>query len=157
MSNLKNTIELSLPMDASFRWSVGTCMERFFAGLGERKLVGVACPRCERVFVPPRMICERCFAETRDWVEVGPAAEVVSFTIANVEVDPTAGGLRDLGEPAILALIKPDGAHSAFVHHVLEAAPGDMRAGMKLEPVWSPEPAGDLSGLLGFRPAGAGG
>ena len=157
MSDLENTVELTIPMDAEFHWSVGSYMERFFAGLGEHKLLGIRCPGCGRVFVPPRMICERCFAETEEWVEVGPAAVAVSFTVAGVEVDPKSGGLRDLEEPAILALIKPDGADSAFVHRVLEAGPGDMREGMALEPVWSPQPAGDLSGLLGFRPAGAGG
>ena len=157
MSDLENTVELTIPMDAEFHWPVGSYMERFFAGLGERKLLGVRCPGCGRVFVPPRMICERCFAETEEWVEVGPKATAVSFTVASVEVDPKTGGLRDLDKPEVLALVKPDGADSAFVHRVLEAEPGDMREGMALEPVWSAQPSGDLDGLLGFRPAGAGG
>ncbi len=156
MSDLKNTVELSLPMDANFRWSVGSYMERFFAGLGEKKLVGIRCPRCAKVFVPPRMICEHCFAETQEWVEVGPKAVVVAFTIAHVEVDAKAGGLRDLEEAAVIALIQPEGADSAFVHRVREVRPEDMREGMALEPVWAAEPAGDLADLLCFRPAEGG-
>ncbi|RJP34466.1 MAG: Zn-ribbon domain-containing OB-fold protein [Actinobacteria bacterium] len=156
MSELRNAREISLPMDASFRWSVGEYMERFFAELGEEKLVGIRCPSCRKVFVPPRMVCEYCFAETEGWVEVGPRATVVAFTVAHVEVDPKSGGLRDLEVPRIVALIRPDGADSAFVHRVYEVGPEDMQVGMKLEPVWTAEPCGYLFDLPCFRPVKGG-
>ncbi len=152
MPELKNTRELGIPMDATFRWSVGACMETFIGGLGKRKLLGIRCPRCDRVFVPPRMICERCFAETEEWVEVGPMASTVACTTAFVRVDAKAGGLLELDRPEILALIKPDGADSAFVHRVFEILPEDMREDIRLEAMWTAQPSGDLTDLLGFRP-----
>ena len=153
MPELKNARELQIPMDATYRWSVGACMERFFEGLASRSLVGISCPSCGRVYVPPRMICESCFVETSGWRELGGGGSVEGFTVAHVGVDGAAGGLRDLDEPEIIALIRPDGADSAFVHRVREARPEDMRAGMKVEAVWAAEPAGDLSDILYFRPA----
>jgi uncharacterized OB-fold protein len=146
--------EVQIPMDASYRWSVGAGMEKFFSELGRGQIVGVKCPRCNRVFVPPRMICEYCFAETGEWMELGSLATVTAFTVAYVEVDGAAGGLRDLEEPRIIALIQPEGADSAFVHRVGEISPEEMRVGMKVEAVWSGEPHGDLFDLLYFRPAG---
>lgn len=154
MGELERAKELSLPMDASFRWSVGECMEEFYQGLGKRKLLASVCPSCGKVYVPPRTICERCYAETSEWREVGDGGTVEAFTVAHVEVDPKEGGLRDLEGSEIIALIRPDGADSAFAYRVDEAAPEDMRTGMRVEAVWAAEPEGALSDLLYFRPAG---
>lgn len=143
--------ELRIDIDAAFNWSVGAHMERFIRGLGERKLLGVRCPKCERVLVPPRKICERCFAETDEWVEVGPQAAVETFTIGYVKVDK-AGGLKDLDEPQAYGLIKPDGADTSFVHRIVVADPVEVVDSMRVEAVWMDRPVGDLSDLEYFKP-----
>lgn len=152
MTDSGDVRELSIDIDASYNWSVGARMERFIRGLGERKLLGIRCPECRRVFVPPRKICERCFAETDDWVEVGPGGTVLSFTVGHVELDEKAGGLVDLDEPRVYGLIKPDGADTSFVHRIGEAEPGEVSGSMRVEAVWADPTAGTLSDLLYFKP-----
>lgn len=153
MQDIEGVVELSLPMDASYNWSVGGCMERFFGGFKDKVLLGIKCPDCGKVFVPPRMICEDCFAETEGWVELDAAGTVEGYTIGYVEVDQKAGGLTDLEEPEIIALIKPEGADTCLLHRIAETRPEDIKVSMRVRAVWAEETKGELSDLRYFKPA----
>lgn len=147
-----NVKELKIDIDASFHWSVGGHMETFIKGLADRKLWGSRCPNCKRVMVPPRKICDRCFCETSEFLEVGPAGTVMSFTVGHVEVNRKDGGLEEVEEPEVYALIKPDGADTSFVHRLVGAEPELVSTSMKVTAVWSESPDGDLSDLRYFEP-----
>ncbi|MBU1669965.1 MAG: Zn-ribbon domain-containing OB-fold protein [Actinobacteria bacterium] len=152
MTDLENVRELGIDIDATYSWSVGASMERFVRGLADRRLLGARCPKCSRVLVPPRKVCERCFVETDEWVEVGPGGTVVSFTVGEVELDGKAGGFKDLDVPVVTGLIKPDGADTAFVHVIGEADPREVACSMRVEAVWADEAGGALSDLRYFKP-----
>lgn len=154
MDEPQNTRALSLPMDAGYQWSVGEHMERFYEGLKERRFLGARCPSCQRVYVPPRMICEGCFQKTTEWREVGSEGVVLACSIAHVCVDTRVGGLADLEEPLAIALIRLDGADSALVHRVGGTAPTQVAPGTRVRAVWAGETTGDLSDLKCFEPAG---
>ncbi|MCG3108926.1 hypothetical protein L3N51_01216 [Metallosphaera sp. J1] len=51
-------------------YTVGPDGEAFLRGLREGKILGRKCPRCGRVYVPPRLYCEYCFLENGEYVEV---------------------------------------------------------------------------------------
>jgi uncharacterized OB-fold protein len=144
--------ELRIDADAQYNWSVGARMERFIRGLGERKLLGIRCPSCNRVFIPPRMICGKCFEQTEEWVEVGPEGTVEGYTVGYVSVDDDAGGLRSLSEPEVVALVKPDGADSSMVHRIGGAGPDEIEVSMRVKAVWADKTAGDLADLVCFGP-----
>ncbi|MEM4372343.1 MAG: zinc ribbon domain-containing protein, partial [Metallosphaera sp.] len=42
-------------------YTAGPDGEKFLRGLREGKILGRKCPRCGRIYVPPRMYCEDCF------------------------------------------------------------------------------------------------
>ena len=60
--------------DAEFPYdySAGRYASYFFKKLKEeKKIMGIRCPKCERVFVPPRPVCGYCFVKNTDWVDLG--------------------------------------------------------------------------------------
>lgn len=74
----------------------------------EGKVLGIRCPKCERVLAPPRPICDRDFIETEGWVELGSTGTLELFTIMYLAID----GLPE--PPYVLAYVKPEGADTAI-------------------------------------------
>ena len=80
----------------------------------EGKILASRCPTCGRVFLPPRMTCERCFVRADEWVELPDTRTVHSFTDAHVKVGK-GGDLEDLESPEIIAMVMHDGADTCLV------------------------------------------
>ena len=140
----------SIPINPVFNWSVGNWMENFYDGMKEGKLLGSKCPACGRVFLPPRMICERCFARAEEWVELPATGTVQACTKASVKVAEN-GDLVDLEAPEIIAMVKHDGADTCIAAR-LEGA--DASVGMRVEAVINPDADNVLDLLAAYRPSG---
>ncbi|MHB8605030.1 MAG: Zn-ribbon domain-containing OB-fold protein [Thermoplasmatota archaeon] len=96
--------------DIHYKHAAGAHATRFLAALrDEQKIYGVRCTSCSRVLVPPRSFCERCFAETGDWVTVASEGVVETCTI-QYEAFP---GLPE--PPYAVGLVRLDGADSAML------------------------------------------
>lgn len=147
--DLQNVMRFGLPLAPAFAWSVGNWMEQFFDGLKEKKIIASKCGKCGRVYLPPRMICERCFTKTEEWVELPETGTVEAFTEAHVKVDSN-GELEDLPEPEIIALIKHDEADTCLAATV-EAR--NASVGMRVKAVWNDAPKGVLDAISCYRPA----
>ena len=52
--------------------------------LGEHKLMGVRCPTCDQLYVPPRGICPACHSDQLEWVELSGEGTVAAFTVINI-------------------------------------------------------------------------
>lgn len=152
-SSLKNVDVVQIPAAPVFGWSVGNYMERFFDGMREGRMMGVKCPECGRIYLPPRMICERCFAKNQEWVELPSRGTVESFTVAFVEVAED-GELADIDPPRVIAMVKHDGADTCIAAPVDGLEPEKAEVGMKVEAVLDPEAENALELLAGYRPAG---
>lgn len=99
--------------DIKYDHSAGETASRFLRALrDDGAILGTHCPDCERVLVPPRGFCERCFVDTTDWIQVGPEGHVESFTVA-----PRSLGAGPEG-PLALAYVQFDGADTAMVNLV---------------------------------------
>ena len=84
------------------RYTPGVAGEVFFTALrDEGVLLGSRCGRCDLVYAPARSFCERCFSGLVPDTEVGPGGELVSFTIAFVDVDGAS-----LEEPIVYGLVR---------------------------------------------------
>ncbi len=140
----------SIPINPVFNWSVGNWMENFYDGMKEGKILGSKCPACGRVFLPPRMICERCFARAEEWVELPATGTVQACTKAAVSVAEN-GDLVDLEAPEIIAMVKHDGADTCIAAR-LEG--DDASVGMRVEAVLNPDADNVLDLLAAYRPAG---
>ncbi len=114
----------------SYRWPAGRIGGRFLDVLRkEGRFVGLRCPRCRKVTVPPRPRCAVCRLPSEDWVTVGPQGYVTTWT------------RRPRG---IFALVRLDGADTAILHRLVDV--DEPHSGLRVAPV-----LGD--GLLGFKPA----
>jgi hypothetical protein len=130
------------------RYTPGIAGEVFLTALRDRGvLLGSRCSTCAYTYVPARAFCERCFAELAPDVEVGPAGELVAFTISFVDAD---GDLLD--EPVTYGLVRLDGADAVLVHRVLEPPDGEpLEVGRRVEAVMGAERTGSILDLEGFR------
>jgi acetyl-CoA C-acetyltransferase len=136
-------------LGARYSWDAGVAVGRFLDGLRAGKILGRECRSCERILVPPRMFCERCFRETDRWIEVEHTGAVQTYSICHVSWD-----MQPLESPEIPAVVSIDGSDGGLLHLLGEVDPDDVRIGMDVEAVW--KPVGDRTGSIldidHFRP-----
>jgi hypothetical protein len=131
-------------------YTMGIAGERFFREIKDRgRLVGTHCSECDITYVPPRLYCERCFAQLGDWVEVGTQGRVCTYTLLHTALD----GSR-LEEPEIIAFVQLDGADGGLIHRLGEVAPDQVEIGLRVEAVFKEkaERAGSILDIEYFRP-----
>ena len=121
--------------ELSYAWDTGEAISRYLEELKEGRLIARSCHKCQRVMIPPRMFCERCFRPTDDWVYVKATGTVNTFSLCYVSWD-----VHRLKQPEIPAVIEIDGASPGMgiLHLVRKVAPKDVRIGMRVAAVWKP-------------------
>ena len=131
-------------------YTAGVAGQIFFLALKQRgELVATRCLRCEQVYFPARLFCERCFAELTEQVTLKPEGTIQSFTCLYVDRD--GGPLRP---PLPLALVQLDGATSVCLHKLLDVSdPGQITIGDRVSVVIKPpiECTGSILDIVGFR------
>src|SRR5437660_670470 len=132
-----------------YAWDTGEAIGRYLAELKEGRLIARACRKCERVMIPPRMFCERCFAELKEQVEVKRTGRLVSYTVCYVDHD----GARLRG-PVALGLVQLDGATTFFLHYLLGINdPREVKIGCRVETIIKAKAkrVGSILDIEGFR------
>ena len=129
--------------DMPYDYHAGFYYSRFLKELRDNKrIVGVKCPECGKVYVPPRMVCRDCFVTMEEFVPVKDEGTLLAFTVTNFAyTDTTTGGPK--GIPYTAAYIKLDGADSNIVHCLDETDETRIKAGMRVRAVFSSERTGD--------------
>lgn len=132
-------------VNLSFNYAAGEAASRFLIALRDKKkIMGTRCPSCQRVLVPARSFCPRCFVDTSDWVEVGPAGTLVALAPAS----------RLQGAPTTLpiGLIRLDGADTSLVHFIGEADFDALRIGLRVVAVFAESRSGHILDVAYFKP-----
>jgi uncharacterized OB-fold protein len=137
--------KLALP----YQYFAGRTGSKFLIALrDEKKIQGVRCDQCGKVFVPPRSACERCRIDiSNNWVEVGPMGTVTGFTVVRYK-EPH----QPLEPPYIQALIQLDRADTPLVHIVRGVGPSQMRVGLRVRPVFARKATNTILDVDHFRP-----
>jgi uncharacterized OB-fold protein len=137
--------KLALP----YQYFAGRTGSRFLISLrDEKKIKGVRCEKCDKVFVPPRSTCERCFSEISDnWVELKNKGTVTGFTVVRFK-EP----YQPAEPPYILALIQLDGADTPLAHIVKDVPINEMRVGLEVEPAFAEKTTSTIMDIDHFRP-----
>ncbi|RPI97169.1 MAG: Zn-ribbon domain-containing OB-fold protein, partial [Spirochaetales bacterium] len=139
--NVNRPFEVDQHITAMSRYYAGRIGSRFYIELRDRqKIMGIKCPKCGRVYAPPRQMCGPCFYPMNegDMVEIGPMGTVVSYT--RVEYD---SAVMPRKYPSIYTLIQLDGADTALPHF-LECGAETVEPGMRVEPVFAEERKGNI-------------
>lgn len=99
--------------DITYHHSAGTTGSYFFETLeNEGRLVGKKCDDCQRILMPPRSFCDRCFVETNAWVKLGTTGNLEAFTI----VYQGFQGLPD--PPYAIGYVVIEGASTAILNFI---------------------------------------
>jgi uncharacterized OB-fold protein len=131
-----------------YQYSVGRIGSKFMVALrDDRTIMGIRCATCDRVYVPPRAICSRCFGQLDQWVELeGPG------TLRNYTVIRYALPIHPVKPPFAYGIIQLDGADTALTHLLGDVDVDAITMGMRLQPVFRDERQGNILDIAYFRP-----
>jgi uncharacterized protein len=134
-----------------FLWSIGKFGSKFLTELRDnRRIVGIRCPKCRQVLVPPRPVCGACFVPMDELVELSGEGAVETFTVLTFGfVDPDTGIQRPV--PYTWAFIKLDGSDNAFTHYLAETDPAKLKVGMRVRAVFEEERSGHVLDIKHFE------
>ncbi len=106
-------VEIPGEWNISYRYSAGLTAGRFFSELKDGpRFLGTRCPKCNRVYLPPRSFCERCFVKIEDWVDLGFEGTIETFTLVQEKFE----GFPD--PPYVVAFVKIEGADTSIVNFI---------------------------------------
>jgi uncharacterized OB-fold protein len=143
---------------SKYAWDAGLAISIFLDGLKEGKLLGMRCPECRRIVVPPRAFCELCFHPINDWIELPDTGKINTYSVSYVNWDATRRQT-----PEVAAVIEIDGTSPGVgilhllgeVGDTLEEITTRLKLGTPVQAVWKPseEREGAITDIRYFRPA----
>lgn len=143
-------VSLVHELNVTWRYSSGHAMERFLAGLAERRLEALACSGCGRRYLPPRPFCGECRRRLTRWVPVRDEGALAAWTVVHLPIlDARTGEPRPV--PYGMGLIALDGADTTLNHYLAEADPERLEIGLRVRAVWRDELRGALDDIRHFE------
>ena len=131
-----------------YSWQAGETASYFLTQLrDERKIWGKRCPKCEKVFLPPKKSCPFCFVDTDQWVELSDEGEIETFTIVRRDTP-----IQPMKSPFAYAVIRLGGASTGLIHMLGEVEADQIKEGMRVKAVFSEERKGSLLDIAYFKP-----
>ena len=150
---------------AKYLFTAGQALSRFLKGLKEGKILGVRCPVCGRVYVPPRAYCEYCHVPTSEWVELPGTGVVHTAVVSYIATDRSR-----MEKPEIVGVIRLDAPgykedsyeFAGLFHKLCGVTPEQVMdgsvIGMRVKPRWKPpeERTGSITDIECFEPVEGG-
>ena len=131
-----------------YRYYAGATGSKFFVELRDNKrIMGIRCPQCNRVYVPPRSTCVHCFAKLDEWIELDGRGTLESYTIVHYPLP-----VHPLSPPFAYGIIKLDGADTGLTHFLGEFEPEELEIGMRVKPVFKEKREGSILDIKYFKP-----
>lgn len=135
------------PISLRYSYTPGQAAGRFLRSMQQGRVVGQRCPRCSKVYLPPRGACSMCGVATEEEVELSGKGTVTTFCVTQI---PSPG----LVPPYVTAWIRLDGADITSMFLVQDCDPAEVRLGMRVEAVWvePEEREPNIANIRYFRP-----
>ena len=134
---------------SNFQVTVGNTGHAFLVELRDNKtIMGIKCPSCKKVYVPPRLHCPACFVKMSEWVKLSGKGTLETFTIVRYP-EP----YMPKEPPFAYGVIKLDGADTGLVHLLGGVELNKIKVGMKLEPVFKEKREGSILDIEHFKPS----
>jgi len=131
-------------------YSAGAVGSRFLRELRDKKrIMGMRCPTCNRVYVPARSVCKDCFGQLDEWVEVSDRGTVLSYSVCH-QPNP----VQPVEAPLVYGIIQLDGADTGLVHMLGELDFEQLRIGMRVQAVFKEERVSSILDIKYFKPLG---
>jgi len=136
--------------DSIFSYDAGAIRSKFLTEIRDhQRIIGIRCPDCNHVYVPPRSTCLKCFATLSDFVEVAKTGTLTTYSIVygSQPYYPSE-------PPFIYGVIQLDGADTGLVHLISDVDPQQVRVGMRLRAVFKEKRVGSVLDIKYFKPIG---
>jgi uncharacterized OB-fold protein len=134
-----------------YEWDSGIAIGEYLKGLKNGSLLGIKCKHCNRILIPPRIVCEWCFKPMSEWVQLLDTGTVNTFSLCYI-----TWNMQRRTEPQIPAVIDIDGASKGvgILHLLGEIEPRKVRIGMRVKAVWktAEERQGAITDIKYFKP-----
>lgn len=59
-------------------------IEQFYKFLTQQKIMAGRCLKCGKLHLPPRPICDNCFGEKFEWIQVVGKGKLLTYTVIHV-------------------------------------------------------------------------
>jgi uncharacterized OB-fold protein len=119
-----------------YEWSIGKFGSLFFNEImNHQRFLGIRCPDCEKVYMPPRRLCGPCFKELDELVTLPNRGIIEAFSTVNYPfTDPDTGKQRPI--PYTYGYIRIEGSDTIFSHIINEVDISRIEVGMKVMAVF---------------------
>jgi len=136
-------LSISRIIDVPYNYNAGYYVSRYLRELKNNKhIMGVKCPKCGKVYVPPRVVCSQCFVKMEEFVPVSDKGTVMAFTVVSVPyTNPNTGEPKKL--PFTCACIRLDGSDSNIMHCLEEQDEKKIKTGMRVQAIFNEIKTGD--------------
>ena len=59
-------------------------IEQFYKFLAQGKLMAGKCLKCGKIYLPPRPLCDNCFSQEFEWMEVSGKGKLLTYTVIHI-------------------------------------------------------------------------
>lgn len=124
-------VEVITPVTLEYLYTPGESPSQFLRHIPDGKLLGRRCPKCEKVYAPPRGACSMCGALFGEEVLIADEGTVTTFCVVNINFAQRAVEL-----PYVCAEILFDGSDITAQLLLQGVDPAEVRMGMRVRAVW---------------------
>ena len=77
-------------------------IEQFYKFLAQQKLMAGRCLKCGKIHLPPRPLCDNCFSQEFEWVNISGIGKLLTYTVISIapqqfqDLTPYAVGIVQL-------------------------------------------------------------
>jgi uncharacterized OB-fold protein len=124
--------QIVTPTRLEYTVTPGRAQRKFLNGLVDGKILGQRCPKCAKVYVPPRGSCPTCAVPTEEEVRVSDSGTLTTFCI----VDLNFYG-QEIEVPYVCGSVLLDGADLPFFGLIQDIPVSEVRMGLRVKAVWA--------------------
>jgi len=59
-------------------------IEQFYKFLKVKKLMAGKCLKCGKIHLPPRPLCDNCYSQDFDWINVSGKGKLLTYTVISI-------------------------------------------------------------------------
>jgi uncharacterized OB-fold protein len=146
-TNFRQIEVIELHWEQTYRHSLGK-YSRFFIELENQRFYATRCPKCGKIWTPPRPVCPD-HLEITEWIQLSGKGRLAGFSV--IHYAPAQASW--LKPPYVFAYVQLDGADTLFAHLLQNYDDlADLRMGMPVKVVYNKGPVDHPLLLMGFEP-----
>ena len=59
-------------------------IEQFYKFMAQKKLMAGRCLKCGKIHLPPRILCDNCYGQQFEWMQISGKGRLVTYTVIHV-------------------------------------------------------------------------